>query len=60
MNRARILKLEEKMKPVAPLYRVAVDGWRLVGGGPGASGVLRVPPRLTVEEWEMTDNQGEL
>lgn len=51
MNRARILKLEEKLRPVATCRQIDEYGWHLIGGGLRAAGVLRVPPQMTEDEW---------
>lgn len=52
MNRSRLVRLEERLKPAPRYHRVDPDtGWNILGGGPGASGVLFTPPVSRSDDW---------
>ena len=52
MNRSRLIRLEEKLRPPPNYHRIDPEtGWNILGGGPGASGVLFTPPVSRPDEW---------
>lgn len=57
MNRSRLTRLEEKMKPIPLCHYIDDKGWHVVGGGKGATGVLYAPPILSKEEWQAGGNK---
>ena len=52
MNKVRLVRLEEKLRPQVGCRRVdPITGWITIGGGKGATGVLCVPPNHTADQW---------
>lgn len=57
MNRARLTRMEEKMKPIPPCRYIDDKGWHVIGGGKGSAGVLYAPPILSKDEWLAEGNK---